>query len=70
MLEFTLDAIIGTVMQHSLTDTMEDIVTNIISGAVAGLAFAYYISKASLKDLIDSLNVERLVAWARRTFPE
>ncbi len=70
MLEFTMDMIIGTSMQHGLSDTMGDIVANSLSGVVAGLGFAYYISRASLRELVDDLRVERIVEWSRRTFPD
>ena len=70
ILEFTLDQIIGTAMQHGLEDTMKDIVANTVSGIVAGLGFAFYISRASLHQLVDGLRVEGIVEWSRRTFSD
>lgn len=70
ILEYSLDVIIGTMMQHGLDDTMKDIVANTVSGVVAGLGFAYYISKASLQDLVDNLKVERIVEWSRRNLSD
>lgn len=70
ILEFSLDHVIGTGMQHGLEDTMKDIVANSLSGIVAGLGFAYYMSRASLHQLVDGLKVEGLVEWARRTFSD
>lgn len=70
ILEFSLDHIIGTGMQHGLEDTMKDIVANSVSGIVAGLGFAYYISRASLRQLVGDLKVEGLVEWSRRTFSD
>lgn len=70
ILEFAVDVGVGTAMQHGLSDTMEDIVANVLSGMVAGLGFALYISKASLGELVEGMRVERLVAWTRRRFPE
>lgn len=70
ILEFSLDHIIGTGMQHGLEDTMKDIVANSLSGIVAGLGFAYYMSRASLCQLVDGLKVEGLVEWSRRTFSD
>jgi len=70
ILEFSIDAITGTVMQHGLADTMEDIMANTASGIIAGLGFALYISRASLRELVDGMRVGRVVAWARRRFPD
>ena len=70
ILEFTLDQIIGTAMQHGLEDTMKDIVANTVSGIVAGLGFAFDISRASLHQLVDGLRVEGIVEWSRRTFSD
>ncbi|KQM12218.1 hypothetical protein AOA80_03515 [Methanomassiliicoccales archaeon RumEn M1] len=70
ILEFAMDSIVGTGMQHGLEDTMKDIVANTVSGIVAGLGFAYYVSKGSLRELVDGLRVEGLVEWSRRTFPD
>ncbi|NLI73847.1 MAG: hypothetical protein GX369_03625 [Euryarchaeota archaeon] len=70
IMEFTFDNIIGTGMQHGLNDTMKDIAVNALSGIVAGVGFAYYISKASLDDLVESLRVERVVEWARNKFDD
>ena len=70
ILEFTIDTIMGTGMQHGLSDTMKDIVVNTLSGIVAGLGFTYYMSKASLQELVENMKVERLVEWSRRTFSD
>ena len=72
ILEFIVDMLMGTGMQHGLEDTMKDIVANTASGIIAGLGFAYYISRsrASLRDMVDALKVDRLVAWSQRTFSD
>ena len=66
--EFSLDTIIGTYTQHSLADTMGDITTNTISGVIAGLGVAYYMSKASLDCLVESMRVDRIVNCVRHQF--
>jgi hypothetical protein len=60
MIEFSIDQATGTMMQHSIEDTISDITTCMISGIVAGLGSAFYIHMASIKGPISGFDTGRL----------
>jgi len=66
MLEFSFDQVLGTHMQHSLGDTANDILTNTISGIVAGTVVMYSMRRMSVDEFVDGLNAEKLIGWENR----
>jgi uncharacterized membrane protein YjdF len=64
--EFTLDHTVGGNMQYPPPDTVNDIIYNFVSGIIAGLGAAYYISNASLGTFVANLKVDRSVARIRK----
>lgn len=68
IIEFGVDQSMGTVMQHGITDTVDDILTNTVSGLVAGIGAAYYIGKASIHQLVEGMKVEGTVEFLSRYF--
>lgn len=68
MLEFSMDAFRGTGMQHGLQDTANDMLTNAISGIVAGAGAAYFIGKSSVREIVERMKVEDAVRSLDRYF--
>lgn len=63
MMEYTFDLTLGTHMQHSMMDTANDIVSNAISGIVAGGGVVFYLSRSSVDDFISNLRADKLIDW-------
>ncbi|MCE5296196.1 MAG: hypothetical protein LLG16_03720 [Euryarchaeota archaeon] len=63
IVEFTFDHALGTNMQHSLVDTVNDVLTNAISGIVAGLGVVYYLSRSSAEEFLSNLRAEKMIQW-------
>jgi hypothetical protein len=68
IMEYIIDAFLGTGMQHSLTDTVNDIVTNLASGIVGGIGVFLYLRRRSVDEFVSSLEAERLERWFVRGF--
>ncbi len=68
ILEYTIDVLLGTGMQHSLTDTVNDVVTNLISGFVGGIGVVLYLRRRSVDEFVASLEAARLERWFVRVF--
>lgn len=66
LLEYTIDVVLGTGMQHGLTDTVNDIATNLISGIVSGIGVVYYLRRRPVDEFVASLEAERLEQWFLR----
>ena len=63
ILEYSIDVLLGTGMQHSLTDTVNDITTNLISGIVGGIGVVMYLRRRSVDEFAASLEADRLNQW-------
>jgi hypothetical protein len=68
IIEFSFDQLIGTSMQHSLVDTVNDVITNTISGIVAGLGVIYGLRKYTADEFVETLHAEKLVRWFKGRF--
>lgn len=63
MLEYLVDQLLQVGMQHSLADTANDILVNLISGVAGGLGAMYYLHRHPAEELIAELHAEKLVRW-------
>lgn len=61
MLEYSVDIFRGTDMQHGIEDTVNDILTNAVSGIVAGIGAAYFIGRSSIHQIVEGMNVGNAV---------
>jgi hypothetical protein len=61
VIEFTCDQSLGTHMQYGLSDTVNDIATNAVSGVAAGIVAALYLSRHSTERFLDELKVGRTI---------
>jgi len=68
IIEFALDGITGTMMQHSLADTVNDILTNAASGIMAGLGVVLYLRGGSVDTLLTGLRADRIIGWFRKRY--
>lgn len=66
VLEFSVDMFRGTEMQHGLQDTVNDILTNAVSGVVAGIGAAHFIGKSSIHEIVENMRVEGTVRSLRK----
>ncbi len=63
IMEFTLDSTIGTQMQHGILDTVNDIVTNSVSGVVVGVGAAVWVEHSDGEKLRKRLKAEWICRW-------
>lgn len=63
MLEYIVDMLLQVGMQHSLADTANDILVNLISGLAGGLGAMYYLRRHPADELIAGMHAEKLVQW-------
>jgi hypothetical protein len=63
ILEYSVDLLLQTGMQHSLADTANDVVTNLVSGLIGGLGVVYYLRKLPADELIANLRADKLIQW-------
>ncbi len=66
--EYTMDHILGTMMDHGLEDMMNDNLSDTIAGIVAGLGTAYYMSRTSLDEFVNALKADRVLNRFKRIF--
>jgi len=60
---FLVPIAILTLEAHSLADTANDILVNLISGVAGGLGAMYYLHRHPVEELIAELHAEKLVRW-------
>ncbi|MDW5562343.1 MAG: hypothetical protein SA339_03880 [Methanomassiliicoccus sp.] len=63
IVEFSADSLTQVGMQHSLGDTANDIVTNLLSGLIGGLGVFYYLRRHSADEFLSNLRADKLVKW-------
>lgn len=68
ILEYLVDVLLGTGMQHSLTDTVNDIATNLVSGIAGGVGVVLYLRRRPVDEFVASLKADRLERWFVRGF--
>ncbi|MCE5297313.1 MAG: hypothetical protein LLG16_09480 [Euryarchaeota archaeon] len=60
IIEFVLDNTVGTSMQYGKMDTVNDLMSDSISGIVAGAGSAYYVKRNGSEDYIARCEAERM----------
>lgn len=63
MVEFFVDQMLHTGMQHGLVDTVNDVATNLLSGLIGGVGVMYYLRSHSVDEFITNLRAEKLINW-------
>lgn len=63
MVEFFVDQMLHTGMQHGLVDTVNDVATNLLSGLIGGVGVMYYLRSHSVDEFIANLRAEKLINW-------
>ncbi|HTY46868.1 MAG TPA: hypothetical protein VMB46_04290 [Methanomassiliicoccales archaeon] len=66
--EFTADHTLGTMMQHGLSDTMNDNLSDTLAGIVGGFWVAAYVKRVPVAVFVSRLKLDRSDAWLRRRF--
>jgi hypothetical protein len=61
IIEFTLDSLLGTHMQYSLTDTVTDLVSDTLGGLVFAVIGPLYMKHRSVDALVQEMKVEKTV---------
>jgi hypothetical protein len=60
IIEFALDNTVGTTMQYGKMDTVNDLMSDSISGLAAGIGAAYYVQRTDHSDYIERCEAERM----------
>lgn len=71
MMEYVIDEISGSNMQYSLSDTMVDLLFDLLAGLIVAVCGMYYLRYGSRDRFVDSLQLDeakdRVVAAVKRS---
>jgi hypothetical protein len=60
IMEYGNDALFGSQLQYSLSDTMYDLLFDGFAGVIVGIAGAHYLARVTPEHFVESLNVEEV----------